>query len=147
MYQLFLWRLYLMVMRGATSLLGALEGVGPENRDFFGPWNSTSEASAIWVQKSRNDVAPLKTITYRAIKTTGTLIVNMEGFCIFSIFLSIRRIYTQCKDFLYISNLIPASTFNAKLCVFFMGTDQLRWRYLPFFNTLYPDVRCFRQIA
>jgi len=37
MYQLFLWRLYLMVLRGATSLRGALEGVGPENRDFFGP--------------------------------------------------------------------------------------------------------------
>jgi hypothetical protein len=28
---------YVMVLRGATSLLGALEGVGPENRDFFGP--------------------------------------------------------------------------------------------------------------
>jgi hypothetical protein len=44
-----------MVLRGATSSLGALEGVGPENRDFFGPkWHSR---------------------TYRAIKTTGTLIV------------------------------------------------------------------------
>ncbi len=41
-----------MVLRRATSLRGALEGVGPENRDFFGPWNGTSEASAIWVQKS-----------------------------------------------------------------------------------------------
>ncbi len=41
-----------MVLRGATSLLGALEGVGPENRDFFGPWNGTSEVSAIWAQKS-----------------------------------------------------------------------------------------------
>ncbi len=40
-----------MVLRGATSLWGALEGVGPENRDFFGPWNGTSEASAIWAQK------------------------------------------------------------------------------------------------
>ncbi len=28
---------YVMILRGATSLLGALEGVGPENRDFFGP--------------------------------------------------------------------------------------------------------------
>ncbi len=45
---------YIMVLRGATSLRGALEGVGPENRDFFGPWNGTSEASAIWAQKSRN---------------------------------------------------------------------------------------------
>jgi hypothetical protein len=35
MYQLFLWRLYIMVLRGATSLLGALEG------DFLGPkWHS-----------------------------------------------------------------------------------------------------------
>ncbi len=28
---------YVMVLRGATSLRGALEGVGPENREFFGP--------------------------------------------------------------------------------------------------------------
>jgi hypothetical protein len=28
---------YVVVLRGATSLRGALEGVGPENRDFFGP--------------------------------------------------------------------------------------------------------------
>ncbi len=56
MYQLFLWRLYLMVLKGATSLLGALEGPNPTNAP-------------------RNDVAPLKTITYRAIKTTGTIIV------------------------------------------------------------------------
>ncbi len=36
-----------MVLRGAsaTSFRGALEGVGPENRDFFGPWNGTSEAN------------------------------------------------------------------------------------------------------
>ncbi len=41
-----------MVLRGATSLRGALEGVGPENLDFFGPWSGTSEASAIWAQKT-----------------------------------------------------------------------------------------------
>ncbi len=30
-----------MVLRGAISLLGAFEGVGPENLDFFGPkWHS-----------------------------------------------------------------------------------------------------------
>jgi len=28
---------YIMVLRSATALRGALEGVGPENRDFFGP--------------------------------------------------------------------------------------------------------------
>ncbi len=28
---------YVMVLRGATSLRGALKGVGPENQDFFGP--------------------------------------------------------------------------------------------------------------
>jgi hypothetical protein len=26
-----------MILKGATSFRGALEGVGPENRDFFGP--------------------------------------------------------------------------------------------------------------
>ncbi len=28
---------YVMVLMRATSLRGAMEGVGPENRDFFGP--------------------------------------------------------------------------------------------------------------
>ncbi len=42
---------HIMILMGATSLRGALRG--PENRDFFGPWNGTSEASAIWAQKSR----------------------------------------------------------------------------------------------
>ncbi len=46
---------YVMILRGATSLRGALVGVGPENRDFFGPWNGMSEASAIWAQKSHRD--------------------------------------------------------------------------------------------
>jgi hypothetical protein len=69
MYLLFLWRLYLMVFRAATSLRWALEGVGPENQDFFGPTPSNAP---------RNDVARLKTITYRAIKTTGTLIVIVD---------------------------------------------------------------------
>jgi hypothetical protein len=35
-----------MVLRGATSLLGALEGVGSENLYFFGP-NGTRFARAI----------------------------------------------------------------------------------------------------
>jgi hypothetical protein len=35
---------------------GALEGVGPGNRDFLGPAPdmATSEASAIWAQESRD---------------------------------------------------------------------------------------------
>ncbi len=41
-----------MVLRGATSLRGALEGVGPENRDFFGPWNGTSDLNAGWAYES-----------------------------------------------------------------------------------------------
>ncbi len=57
-----------MILRGAISLRGALEGVGPENQDFFGPWNGTSE------------VATFKIITYRAIKTTGTLIVIKSAY-------------------------------------------------------------------
>ncbi len=71
-----------MVLRNATSLLRALEGVGlfwaqmalalhvpfqgPKKSQFSGPTPSNAP---------RNDVALLKTITYRAIKTTGTLIV------------------------------------------------------------------------
>jgi len=43
-----------MVLMRATSLQRALEGVGPENQDFLGPEMSTSEASAIWAQKSNN---------------------------------------------------------------------------------------------
>ncbi len=55
----------------------ALEGVGTENRDFFGPWNGTSEASANWAKKSwDDDVELLKTIKYRAINT-GTLLVTV----------------------------------------------------------------------
>ncbi len=43
----------------------------PITPNFFGPkWPTPSNAP-------RNNVAPLKTITYRAIKTTGTLIVNL----------------------------------------------------------------------
>ncbi len=50
---------YVMVLRGATSLQGALEGVGPKKLRFSGPTPSNAP---------RNDVAPLKTIPYRAIK-------------------------------------------------------------------------------
>ncbi len=49
--------------------------------DFFGPWNGTSESRFSGPTPSnapRNDVASLKTITYRAIKTTGTLIFNSQ---------------------------------------------------------------------
>jgi hypothetical protein len=44
---------YVMVLRGATSLRGALEGVGPEM--------ATSEASAIWAQKSLCIPPPVST--------------------------------------------------------------------------------------
>ncbi len=57
---------YVMTLRGATSLRGALEGVGPENQDFFGPEMPRAK---------RVPFGPKKVITYPAIKTTGTLIV------------------------------------------------------------------------
>ncbi len=87
MYQLFLWRLYLMVLRGATSLLGALEGVGPKNPDFFGPkWHSLRSCH-FRAQKSLDFQGPplpmpqvmllhsSKPLSTSAIKTTGTLVV------------------------------------------------------------------------
>jgi len=33
-------------------LCGPLEGLGHESRDFFGPWNSSSAARAVWAPKS-----------------------------------------------------------------------------------------------
>ncbi len=57
-----------MVLNSATSLGGSLEGVGPENRDFFGPWNGTSEASAIWAQKSRDKSYEVHNMGLRYIK-------------------------------------------------------------------------------
>ena len=85
MYQLFLWCLYLMVLRGATSLLGALEGVGPENLDFFGPKWHLLRSCHFRAQKSLDFQSPplpmplvmmlhpSKSIS--AIKTTGTLVI------------------------------------------------------------------------
>jgi hypothetical protein len=37
MVPVFIWRLDLMILMGENPLLGQLEGVGPENLDFFGP--------------------------------------------------------------------------------------------------------------
>jgi hypothetical protein len=86
MYLLFLSR-YVMVLRSATSLRGALEGVGPENRDFFWALKWHERASAIWTQKSRDFQGPplpmpqvmmlhsSKPLSISAIKTTGTLVV------------------------------------------------------------------------
>ncbi len=50
---------YVIVLRSATSLRGALERVGPENQDFFGPTPSNAPS---------NDVALLKTIKYKCHK-------------------------------------------------------------------------------
>jgi hypothetical protein len=74
---------YVMILRGATSLLGALEGVDP-----------------------RNDVAPLKIITYCAIKTTGTLIV-ITILCAFAFHVSKKYQYGPlifCKIQMCIKN-------------------------------------------
>jgi hypothetical protein len=49
------------------ALASLLPFQGPKKSRFSGPTHSNAP---------RNDVAPLKTIKYRAIKTTGTLIVN-----------------------------------------------------------------------
>jgi hypothetical protein len=66
---------YVMILRGATSLrlfwaqmaLASLVPFqGPKKSRFSGPTPSNAPS---------NDVAPLKIITYQAIKTTGTLVV------------------------------------------------------------------------
>ncbi len=56
-----------MILRGAQMALASLVPFqGPKKSRFSGPTPSNAP---------HNDVAPLKIITYRAIKTTGTLIV------------------------------------------------------------------------
>ncbi len=74
---------------------------GPKKSRFSGPTPSNAP---------HNDVAPLKIITYRAIKTTGTLIVIQERgrkekiclrpsnmFCLFiEIYLSIVETIEEC---------------------------------------------------
>jgi hypothetical protein len=42
-----------MISMGENPFWGPLEGVGPENLDFYGPKMATSEASAIFPKKSR----------------------------------------------------------------------------------------------
>jgi hypothetical protein len=66
---------YVMVLRGATSLRGALEGVGPKNRDFFGPWNGTSEASDILGQKK----SKMSEYCYRIIVKIKNFTVHAPG--------------------------------------------------------------------
>jgi hypothetical protein len=63
-----------MVLRAATSLLGALEGGRPS----LGSYHFKAQKSLDFQGPPLPiplDVARLKTITYRAIKTKGTLIV------------------------------------------------------------------------
>ncbi len=59
-----------MVLRRATSLRGALEGVGgPENWDFFGPFRSWRVPFGPTPSNApSNDVAALKTIKYKRHK-------------------------------------------------------------------------------
>ncbi len=45
-------RLDLFILMVANLFLGSFEGVGPENRVFFGPWNGNEQRSAIWTQIS-----------------------------------------------------------------------------------------------
>jgi hypothetical protein len=52
MYLLFIWGMMEWFWCGQHPFRGPLEGVGLENQDFMGPEMATSEASAIWAQKS-----------------------------------------------------------------------------------------------
>jgi hypothetical protein len=64
---------YVMVLRSATALLGALEGVGPENRDFFGPCHLGPKklrfSGPTPSNAPSNAVALLKTIKYKRHKS------------------------------------------------------------------------------
>jgi hypothetical protein len=69
---------YIMVLRGATSLRGALEGVGPENQEFLGPEMARAKECHLGPKKSMSRVMmlhPSKPLSISAIKTAGTLVV------------------------------------------------------------------------
>jgi hypothetical protein len=68
MYLLFLWLLSRLFW-AQIALASLVPFQGPKKSRFSGPTPSNNP---------RNDVAPLKIITYRAIKTTGTLIVKVD---------------------------------------------------------------------
>jgi hypothetical protein len=70
-----------MVLRGAPSLQGALKGVGPENRDFFGP------ARAIWAQKSQNHYV-LRHKNNRYINSFKRLVASCHSFLFYYLSLS-----------------------------------------------------------
>ncbi len=59
---------YVMVLRGATSLRGALEGVALKIETFLGPEMARAKRVPFGPNALRNDVAPLKTIKYKRHK-------------------------------------------------------------------------------
>jgi hypothetical protein len=60
MYLFFIWSLYLRILMGANSLLGPLDGVGPENLEVLGPkWHSLCSLSFEGPKKSRFSASTL----------------------------------------------------------------------------------------
>jgi hypothetical protein len=49
-----------MILCGQHPFKGPLEGVGPENRDFFGPWNGNERSEyhlgTIWVDSTAREL-------------------------------------------------------------------------------------------
>ncbi len=63
------WYVMYVLFWAHMALASLVPFQGPKKSRFSGPTPSNAP---------HNDVAPLKIITYRAIKTTGTLIVNFS---------------------------------------------------------------------
>jgi hypothetical protein len=70
---------YIMILRGATSLRGALEGVALKIKTFLGPEMARAKRVPFGPKK-------VEIIMYRAIKTTGTLIVII--FCTVTVYVT-----------------------------------------------------------
>ncbi len=80
-----------MILMRENPFRGPLEGVGPENRDCFGPWNGNeqsechlgpemamSEVSAIWAQKSQEFLYSVFCILYSVFCTVCCEFVCMS---------------------------------------------------------------------
>jgi hypothetical protein len=66
----------IMILMRENPFRGPLEGVGHENRDFFGPEMARSEASAIWAQKSQEFLYSVFYILY------SVFCIQYSVFCI-----------------------------------------------------------------
>ncbi len=71
-----------MILMQKNPLRGPLEGVGPENRDFFGPWNGNERSECHLGPKSQSqkyiDLRYIKIVLWPSFQFFGESIKNLQ---------------------------------------------------------------------